>query len=997
MSTSLHYLCSTANIHLQQLVLTSADRSLVYLVKNNMTTSSWRASTGHSSVMTSTSRPESTSTTFRSRTSLHEIYNCNNLRMRRTLSNLRVFNLQSYDIILKQLHHNKNNNHQCYNHHQVYLNHLKHYYLDTYGKTTSSTTSSCLYFKDHLRRYKQFLYLLHLQQYIVQQESTTTILVDLHQKQLNIIDIPHEDYEHHQALLGSNLVDISVDSGILQVATNIDKKEQQLQEDLIKQTIELQDFYEDDLSQHTEDDIKAAIASELHSLGKKNIYGEVDIDSLTAEQRRIIKTRWVMGPRPSSTSVDDIDDTTTGPLKASCVAKRYSQHISDHIKETFAATPSSTSLRTLLLHAVLHQYQVTSCDISSAFLNTPIEETSHVQPPPEVYQHRPRVIWKLHRALYGLRTSPKMWQEHLHSTLRGLHLQQLKADRCVCGWSQHNGFGLRRWFAHRRNIKGDIIVSGATSTIFQLETLNSPYHTTTTSLLGHPNGDMTLNLERSYYYSMLKHMDLDENINPTSTPSLRRPPVQQGAQLDPDRHRNYRKVVGMLMWASLVLEWVERQKLCGRKQCFLQKTKIQKIKTCPKIKNSKSQNIQKIQKIKLKKKHYSKNKHSYMKHHLVYTKHHLVYADKKGKKQTHKTPLTVHETPLSVRGQKDPQKRKNSVQETPLSVRERPLSVHGQKGKIKKEKTKKTRKEKLFFCFGFSGCGAFIFCFFYGAPKNGLISIFWPVLTLVRPDLQFTAKDHTRHLTAPTEWDWTHLKQIHSGTSREHSTTSSSSHLGYLKDTHYHFDSSSRCTSTHTVILTGPLTSSHGSLPQAQSHQYLEYLLHSTAEHSLQLQHRVRKPNSTPSASASATAIYTSTSYFKNFNNIFNDQPSTSAMSTLCTTLLLPQHLHPWHQQSHRFTSSQTAHQHSVSATSLASTKGPSTSRWDTSSSRTSRLLDLWTSRGLHLTTIRQTSTPSVSHREFWSDIFVTTASLNCTSKRGDQLLPHPWTRWGVP
>ena len=32
---------------------------------------------------------------------------------------------------------------------------------------------------------------------------------------------------------------------------------------------------------------------------------------------------------------------------------QYSQHISDHIKETFATTPSSISLRTLLLHIVL--------------------------------------------------------------------------------------------------------------------------------------------------------------------------------------------------------------------------------------------------------------------------------------------------------------------------------------------------------------------------------------------------------------------------------------------------------------------------------------------------------------------------------------------------------------------------------------------------------------------------------------------------------------------
>ena len=62
-------------------------------------------------------------------------------------------------------------------------------------------------------------------------------------KAANSIDIPHDDA--HRVVLGPDLVHIPVESGILQIATNIDEKEQQLQEDLIKQTIELQDFYED--------------------------------------------------------------------------------------------------------------------------------------------------------------------------------------------------------------------------------------------------------------------------------------------------------------------------------------------------------------------------------------------------------------------------------------------------------------------------------------------------------------------------------------------------------------------------------------------------------------------------------------------------------------------------------------------------------------------------------------------------------------------------------
>ena len=115
-------------------------------------------------------------------------------------------------------------------------------------------------------------------------------------KATNIIDIPHEG--ELQELLGSNLVDITVDSGILQVATNIDKKEQQLQEDIIKQTIELQDFYEDDL---TTQKTTSRLPSHLNfSLSKKDIYGEVHINSFTPDQqRRVIQDK--MGHRTSST------------------------------------------------------------------------------------------------------------------------------------------------------------------------------------------------------------------------------------------------------------------------------------------------------------------------------------------------------------------------------------------------------------------------------------------------------------------------------------------------------------------------------------------------------------------------------------------------------------------------------------------------------------------------------------------------------------------------
>ena len=53
-----------------------------------------------------------------------------------------------------------------------------------------------------------------------------------------------------------------------------------------------------------------------------------------------------------------------------------------------------------------------------------------VKPPPELEQN-PDVLWKLRKALYGLKTSPKLWQQHLSSKLEELGLRKNRADPCI--------------------------------------------------------------------------------------------------------------------------------------------------------------------------------------------------------------------------------------------------------------------------------------------------------------------------------------------------------------------------------------------------------------------------------------------------------------------------------------------------------------------------------------------------------------------------------------
>ena len=178
---------------------------------------------------------------------------------------------------------------------------------------------------------------------------------------------------------------------------------------------------------------------------------------------------------------------------------------------------------------------ISTCSTTSipGHIENPIKEDVFVQPPPKVYQHRP-VVWKLHRAWCGLRTSPKKRQEHLHSTLRCLELHQLQSDRCV-------------WVKLKDVVvlasADDLLIPGksrdTTSFLTQLQQAFSLKHTTILSteqplrflgkrIFRHPNGDVTTSLERAYVYSKGSHLTscIPNRVGMATTEA--QPPLPQG-------------------------------------------------------------------------------------------------------------------------------------------------------------------------------------------------------------------------------------------------------------------------------------------------------------------------------------------------------------------------------------------------------------------------------------------------------------------------------------
>lgn len=72
--------------------------------------------------------------------------------------------------------------------------------------------------------------------------------------------------------------------------------------------------------------------------------------------------------------------------------------------------------RHLLLIVGWHKnYKFNFCVASTAFLHA--EEEVFVRPPIEFYLDL-NVLWKLHKAMYGLKTAPKAWQQHFAETMQ---------------------------------------------------------------------------------------------------------------------------------------------------------------------------------------------------------------------------------------------------------------------------------------------------------------------------------------------------------------------------------------------------------------------------------------------------------------------------------------------------------------------------------------------------------------------------------------------------
>jgi hypothetical protein len=127
--------------------------------------------------------------------------------------------------------------------------------------------------------------------------------------------------------------------------------------------------------------------------------------------------------------------------KARCVVCGNYEDKSNDVS-TYAAGVDASALRIVLRLAMKYGWEIMTTDVTAAFLNASLSELPGQRGSDEIYMRPPRIfvssgvakagkMWRLHRALYGLRDAPLAWVLHRDKHLRGIRVTADDATFCL--------------------------------------------------------------------------------------------------------------------------------------------------------------------------------------------------------------------------------------------------------------------------------------------------------------------------------------------------------------------------------------------------------------------------------------------------------------------------------------------------------------------------------------------------------------------------------------
>lgn len=133
-------------------------------------------------------------------------------------------------------------------------------------------------------------------------------------------------------------------------------------------------------------------------------------------------------------------DGTICKYKARLVVKGYVQKHGVDYDEVFAPVARMETIHLIIALAAAHSWDIHHLDVKTAFLHGELKEDVFVvQPERFIVQGQEQKVYKLRKALYGLRQAPRAWNVKLNEILRGLSFQRCSKEPSLYH-KKKNGF-----------------------------------------------------------------------------------------------------------------------------------------------------------------------------------------------------------------------------------------------------------------------------------------------------------------------------------------------------------------------------------------------------------------------------------------------------------------------------------------------------------------------------------------------------------------------------
>lgn len=141
--------------------------------------------------------------------------------------------------------------------------------------------------------------------------------------------------------------------------------------------------------------------------------------------KNVVKNKWIF----------KIKRDAEGKIlryKARLVAKGFTQKYGEDFTETFSPVVRHSAIRLLLAIAVQMDLDIDHLDVQTAFLNGDLEETIYmIQPEGFVIHGNENKVYKLNKAVYGLKQASRAWYQKVKDVLIGMKYVQCVHERCI--------------------------------------------------------------------------------------------------------------------------------------------------------------------------------------------------------------------------------------------------------------------------------------------------------------------------------------------------------------------------------------------------------------------------------------------------------------------------------------------------------------------------------------------------------------------------------------